>query len=105
MIQLTKELAMMADETCYIVGKPRIKAGKSVVLDNPHYYSTADQAVQGALNLTMRKMVKDCGIATLQEFVQEQERLQNELKKFTTPMNRRRSPEKPGQGLSASFRE
>ena len=70
MIQLTKNLAMIADDSCYIVGTPREKADKGVVLDKPTYYTTAAQAVQGALHRAMRQAIKDGSITTLREFVQ-----------------------------------
>jgi len=37
MIQLTKDLAMTADEHCYIVGKPCQRAEKAPLLRNPTY--------------------------------------------------------------------
>ncbi len=86
MIQLTKDLAMTADEHCYIVGKPRQRADKGTVLDKLTYYPTAAQAVSGALSRTMRQGVADGSITTLLEFVQEQERLRDELEKLLAPL-------------------
>ena len=37
MIQLTKDLAMTADGHCYIVGQPRQRPDKGLLLDNPTY--------------------------------------------------------------------
>lgn len=87
MIQLTKDLWMKADEHCYIVGKPRQDQGKSVELRSPTYYSTAAQAVQGALKRAMRQGVADGSITTLREFIQEQERLRAELEKLIAPLD------------------
>lgn len=36
MIQLTKDLVLMADSDCYTVGKPRTRADKGCVLDKPN---------------------------------------------------------------------
>ena len=74
MIQLTDNLVMIADDYCYTVGRPRKRADKGLVLDHPTYYTTAGQAVQGALNQAMRQAVKDGSVTTLREFIQEQER-------------------------------
>ena len=49
MIQLTKRLVMTADDHCYIVGEPYQKAGRPLEIKKPTYYSTAAQAVHGAL--------------------------------------------------------
>ena len=37
MIYLTDKLAVTADSECYMVGKPRQRAGKGVSVDNPRY--------------------------------------------------------------------
>jgi len=42
MIQLTEDLAMIADDHCYIVGKPRQRPGRPVEMENPTYYTTAE---------------------------------------------------------------
>lgn len=87
MIQLTEKLAMIADDSCYIIGKPRQRADKGLVMDNPTYYSTAAQAVRGALGRAMRQTVKNNEVTTLQEFIQEQERLCAELERLIAPLD------------------
>ena len=87
MIQLTKGFAMIADDCCYTVGKPRQKADGRIVLDMPTYYSTAAQAVQGALKRAMRQGVADGSITTLREFIREQERLRAELEALVAPLD------------------
>lgn len=87
MIQLTKDLVMVADDHCYTVGNPREGRGGAVEVRNPTYYTTAAQAVQGALNRAMRSAVKDGSITTLQEFIQEQDRQRAELEKLITPLD------------------
>lgn len=87
MIQLTKDLWMKADEHCYIVGRPRQGRGKSVELRSPTYYSTAAQAVSGALVRAMRQGVADGSITTLRGFIREQERLRAELDKLIAPLD------------------
>ena len=89
MIQLTKELAMIADDHCYIVGKPKQSPGKPVEMRQPTYYSTAAQAVQSALQRTILKAVKDGNITTLREFIQEQDRQRTELEKRIAPLRLR----------------
>lgn len=93
MIQLTKDLWMTADNHCYIVGllnktrREAVQRGrKDSVLRNPKYYSTAAQAVRGALETAMRIAVKDDEITTLRQFIQEQERLRGELELLVAPL-------------------
>lgn len=87
MIQLTKGFAMIADDCCYTVGKPRQKADGRIVLDKPTYYSTAAQAVQGALKRAMRQGVADGSITILRQFTQEQERLRIGLERLIAPLD------------------
>ena len=86
MIPLIVGLAMTADERCYIVGEPRQKADGGIVLDKPTYHSTVAQAVSAALHRAMRKGVADGSIATLREFIHEQNRQRAELKKLMAPL-------------------
>lgn len=86
MIQLTDDLWMDADDHCYIVGKPWKRRRGVVELRMPTYYSTAEQAVYGALGHAMRKAVKDGSITTLRQFIQEQERLRSELENLIAPV-------------------
>lgn len=79
MIQLTKDVVMTSDGTQYIVGSPRTRADKGIVLDKPRYYSTAAQAVRGALATVMRRMVADEDITTLRQFITKQKQLQEEF--------------------------
>lgn len=50
------------------------------------YYTTAAQAVRGALAITMRQRVADGSITTLRQFIEEQERLQDEFKRLLEPL-------------------
>lgn len=86
MIQLSNNLAMTADDHGYIVGKPRQKPDKGIVLDNPTYYTTVPQAVQGALDRGMRQAVADGCVTTLGQFIEEQERQMERLKKLLAPL-------------------
>lgn len=92
MIQLTKNLAMIADDHCYIVGKPKQRPGRPLEIENPTYYTTAAQAVQGALNRAMRQAVKDGSVTTLRDFIQEQDRQRAELEKLITPLDGAENP-------------
>lgn len=94
MIQLTKDLAMSADENQYIVGTLNKKRCEGVQgeckankLLNTRYYPTVAQAVAGALRRAVRQGVADGSITTLRQFIQEQERLQTELEKLVAPLD------------------
>lgn len=76
----------MADDYSYIVGQPRTRPDKGLVLEKPRYYPTAALAVSAALQLSLRGMVADGTITTLREFVQEAERLTAELEKLVKPL-------------------
>lgn len=87
MIQLTKDLVMIADDHCYTIGEPRQKADKGIVLDKPTYHTTAGQAVSAAVSRAMRAAVKDGRITTLNGFIREQERLQAEFEKLVAQLD------------------
>ena len=86
MIQLTNDLVLIANSECYIVGKAGKSRGKGPELTNPKYYTTAAQAVRGALAITMRQRVGDGSITTLRQFIEEQEQLQYEFKRLLEPL-------------------
>lgn len=86
MIQLTEKLIMTADKHCYIVGEPKQREGRPLEIRDPKYYSTAAQAVQGALATAMRMSVEGSDITTLQQFIQEQERQRAALEKLIAPL-------------------
>lgn len=54
MIELPKGLVMIADERCYIVGKPKKERGRGVEIQNPKYYPTMESAIRGALSIALR---------------------------------------------------
>ena len=56
-------------------------------LSSPKYYSTAAQAVQGALYTAMRQSVEDGSITTLQDFIKELERRHSEFQAMIAPLN------------------
>lgn len=87
MIQLTENLAMTADEHCYIVGKPRKSVGRGEELRNCTYHSTAAQAVSAALSHAMRQDVADGSITTLRQFIQAQEHYRAEFEKLIAPLD------------------
>lgn len=86
MIWLTNELAMTADECGYIVGKPRARRGRGVVMDNPRYYSTIGKAVHGALQAALRQGVKEESITTLREFIDRQAELEENFRRLLSPL-------------------
>lgn len=85
-IQLTPNLVMIADNHCYIVGKPRLKPGKSIKVEKPRYYTTVAQAIKGALQQAMRDKVQNGETTTLRQFIEQQEMLQEEFEKLLTPL-------------------
>ena len=87
MIQLTKRLVMTADKHCYMVGEPLQRAGRPQGIKEPKYYSTAAQAVKGALSMAMRMAVQDNEVTTLREFIHKQEQLLTELEALITPLD------------------
>lgn len=85
MIELPKGLVIIADEHCYIMGKPKKDRGRGVEIQNPKYYPTMEKTIRGALSLIMRLKVKDEEITTLQQFLDEQAQLNQELREMITP--------------------
>lgn len=81
MIQLTEKIAVTADERQYIVGEPRQRRGRGLELRDPRYFATMRQVVLYAISRTLREKVENGDIITLQQFVEEQGRLQEEFTK------------------------
>ena len=86
MIQLPDGLVLLADDHAYIVGKAKKDRGRGIEVQNPTYHTSVAQAAQSALNRIMRTAVKDGSITTLRQFIEEQERLNRELKELLTPL-------------------
>lgn len=86
MIYLTDKLAVTADSECYMVGKPRQRAGKGVSVDNPRYYPTLAQAVRGAVSTTLRQKVAASEITSLEEFLRQEKALQEHFTKLLEPL-------------------
>lgn len=84
MIELPKGLILIADERCYIVGKPKKERGRGVEIQNPKYYPTMESAIRGALSLVLLLKVRGEEITTLQQFLDEQARLNQELWEMIT---------------------
>lgn len=86
MIYITHKLAVTADEYQYIVGEPRERKGRGVELRHRRYYPTMALAIQGAISATLRQRVSEGAIDTLREFIQEEERLQNDFSQKLEPL-------------------
>lgn len=86
MIRLAQNLALTADDHCYILGKPAKPRGKSCELSNRSYHTTPAQAVSAAVLRAMRQGVADGSIVTLRQFITEQARLQAELERLIAPL-------------------
>lgn len=65
MIILHDDLALKADDKCFILGKPYSytnKAGETVtVLQSPSYHSSIDHALKSAIDIMMRRKVSEGG--------------------------------------------
>lgn len=57
------------------------------MIDNPKYYSTMTQAVQGTLSRIMRLSVKDGEITSLRQFAAEQEKFRADLERLLAPLD------------------
>ena len=89
MIQLTENLAVIADELQYIVGKPveRERNGQPVIsMLKPRYYPTLAGAVREAVSQAMRDKVAAEEITTLRAFLTEYRRLDDEFRRLLEPL-------------------
>ena len=86
MIYLTDNLVLVADEHCYIIGKPRQRPDKGTVLDAATYHRDIRCAVLSAIDRSLRSAVKDGSITTLRQFLDEEERLTAKLKDLLVPL-------------------
>lgn len=98
MIRLTKRLVLTADKHCYIVGEVKQRPGRPAEIKGARYYTTVAQAVRGTLDTTMRWAVEDGSIATLQEFIREQERQRTRLERLIAPLNGGGAAQERGEG-------
>ena len=89
MIQLTENLAVMADDLQYILGKPvrRERNDKAVIeIQRPRYYPTLEGAVRAAVVQTLRDKVQSEEITTLRTFLLEHKRVTDEFKELLAPL-------------------
>lgn len=89
MIQLTENLAVIADDLQYILGKPiqRERNGATVTeIRRPRYYPTFEGAVRGAVAQTLRDKVQSEEITTFRDFLQEHKRITDEFKELLNPL-------------------
>lgn len=62
MVYLTEAFVLSADEYSFIVGKPRARPGRGIVIDSATYYTTAAKAASAAVLRAMRQGVADGSI-------------------------------------------
>ena len=89
MIQLTENLAVIADDLQYIVGKSvqRERNGEAVIeMRRPQYYPTLAGAVRGAVSQAMRDKVEENEITTLREFLSEYQHINEEFRSLLKPL-------------------
>ena len=82
MIQITKDLAIKADEHQYIVGKP-----KGERFQGPKYYATLAGAMKEALAMMIRSKVAKGEITTLRAFLAELETAKQEIEDRVKPFD------------------
>lgn len=91
MIQLTDKISIAADENQYIIGKPSQKPDKGgnmiTRMNNPRYYTTLAAAIKSAVSEALRDGVADGNITTLRDFINEQQRIQDEFAKLIEPLD------------------
>lgn len=85
-VYLTEAFVLSADEYSFIVGKPRTRPGRGIVIDRATYHTTAAKAASAAVLRAMRQGVADGSITTLRQFIVEQQRLQTELERLIAPL-------------------
>ncbi len=90
MIKLTDNLAIVADEHQYIVGKPRHKtdkAGKVItVIDKPTYHTSLSTALKSAVAHAMREKVAEGTVTTLRGYLDELKQVQADFAALLKPM-------------------
>ena len=59
---LTDKLAVTADGECYMVGRPRQRAGRAVSVDNPRYYGHLCSALAYGVVMKLQNLlfVRSC---------------------------------------------
>lgn len=93
MIQLTDTLALTADEHNYIVGRARQRAARGIVIESPSYFTSITQAVLYAVSQAMRERVAKNQVTTLEQFAEEQARLQADFMRKIERSNERKAGE------------
>ena len=86
MIEISKDLVLVADGHCYAVGKPVKKQSGEFFIQKPRYYSTMGQTLRGCVSIALRNGVADGTITTLRQFMDEQQRLTDQIKVLLTPL-------------------
>lgn len=86
MIKIDENLVIVADGHCYAVGKPVQKQSGEIFIQKPKYYSTMAQTLRGCVSIALRNGVADGSITTLRQFMDEQQRLTDQIKVLLTPL-------------------
>lgn len=79
MFHLIGEYYLTADPNCYIIGKPLERRGKGIEMKSARYFTTLPAAVSAAVNLALRDKIQTERIQSLEEAVDEMQRLKAEL--------------------------
>ena len=86
MFHLIGEYYLTADPNCYIIGKPLERRGKGIGLKSAGYFTALPAAVGAAVNLALRDKIQTERIQSLQEAVDEMQRLKAELEAAVSGM-------------------
>lgn len=86
MFHLIGEYYLTADPNCYIIGKPLERRGKGIEMKSARYFTTLSAAVSAAVNLALRDKIQTERIQSLQEAVDEMQRLKAELETAVSGM-------------------
>lgn len=86
MIHLIGEYYLTADPNCYIIGKPAQRGANRIEMRQARYFTTLPAAVSAAVNLALRDKIQTERIQSLQEAVDEMQRLKAELETAVSGM-------------------
>ena len=86
MIQISENLVIIADGHCYAVGKPVYRNCGETFIQKPKYYPTMAQTLRGSVSIALCNGVADGTITTLRQFLDEQQRLTDQIKVLLTPL-------------------
>lgn len=79
MLHIIGDFYLTANKTCFILGKPLQRDAGRISMDEARYFTDLPTAVTAAVNLALRDKIQDERIQSLQEAVDEMERIRDEI--------------------------